>query len=92
MKILIFLILLVVSTLQNSHFEIKYKDIDKITNGTLGQEDFALYQKLHKQLISNWHDIPYKNADGTYNFITEIPKWTRNKMEINKDVEFNPIM
>lgn len=27
--------------------------------------------------ISAWHDVPYKNVDGSYNMIVEIPKWSR---------------
>ena len=41
--------------------------------------------------VSPWHDVPLKNADGTYNFICEIPKWTRAKMEIATKEAFNPI-
>lgn len=41
--------------------------------------------------ISCWHDVPYKNGDGTYNMIVEIPKWSRRKYEIATGEEFNPI-
>lgn len=41
--------------------------------------------------ISPWHDVPYKNDDGTYNMVVEIPKWTRHKFEIATGEEFNPI-
>ncbi|TMW58177.1 hypothetical protein Poli38472_011765 [Pythium oligandrum] len=41
--------------------------------------------------ISPWHDIPLYNADGSVNFICEIPKWTRKKMEIATGEPFNPI-
>merc|ERR1719436_2146338 len=41
--------------------------------------------------LSPWHDIPLKNADGSYNFICEIPKWTRKKYEIATGEELNPI-
>ncbi|KAJ1415982.1 inorganic pyrophosphatase [Ochromonadaceae sp. CCMP2298] len=40
--------------------------------------------------ISPWHDIPLR--DGEYfNFITEIPKYTRAKYEVNTSEEGNPI-
>lgn len=41
--------------------------------------------------ISPWHDIPLYNVDGSVNFICEIPKWTRKKMEIATGEPFNPI-
>lgn len=34
---------------------------------------YVVLQKDGKD-ISPWHDIPLKAADGTFNFITEIPK------------------
>merc|ERR1711968_344457 len=37
------------------------------------------------------HDIPLKNADGTVNFICEIPKETSAKMEVATDEPKNPI-
>lgn len=41
--------------------------------------------------ISPWHDVPLYNNDGSVNFICEIPKWTRKKMEIATGEPFNPI-
>ena len=41
--------------------------------------------------ISPWHDVPYRNPDGTYNMICEIPKWSRRKFEIATTEEYNPI-
>jgi inorganic pyrophosphatase len=43
--------------------------------------------------ISPWHDIPLKTGqkEGIYNFICEIPKYTKPKMEINTKENFNPI-
>jgi inorganic pyrophosphatase len=41
--------------------------------------------------ISPWHDVPLHNPDGSYNFVCEIPKWTRRKMEIATGEGFNPI-
>lgn len=42
-------------------------------------------------VVSPWHDVPYKNEDGTYNFFCEIPKETMAKMECATDEEKNPI-
>jgi inorganic pyrophosphatase len=41
--------------------------------------------------ISPWHDVPLRNPDDTFNFICEIPKWSRAKFEIATDEPFNPI-
>lgn len=41
--------------------------------------------------ISPWHDIPLKFNDHLFNMVCEIPKWTRKKMEIQLNDEYNPI-
>ncbi len=41
--------------------------------------------------ISPWHDIKYK-SDKAYNFVNEIPKLTKKKMEISKDIDKNPLV
>jgi inorganic pyrophosphatase len=41
--------------------------------------------------ISAWHGVPLKNADGSYNFICEIPKETKAKMEVATDEKLTPI-
>ena len=41
--------------------------------------------------LSPWHDVPLKNTDGSYNFICEIPKFTRKKFEIATGEPLNPI-
>jgi inorganic pyrophosphatase len=54
-----------------------------------------------KKQISPWHDIPLQIKDqiktcnninsNKYNFICEIPKWTRAKFEIATNEKYNPI-
>ena len=56
-----------------------HSDVDAVT----GEETLSQ--------ISPWHDIPLHNPDGSYNFVCEIPKWTRRKMEIATGEGFNPI-
>lgn len=51
---------------------------------------FAKDKETNKT-ISFWHDIPLRNADGTLNFVTEIPKETRPKFEVNTKEPNNPI-
>jgi hypothetical protein len=41
--------------------------------------------------VSPWHGVPLKNADGTMNFICEIPKETKAKMEVATDEDMTPI-
>lgn len=51
------------------------------TTGPMGEEEQC----------SPWHDIPLHNSNGTYNFICEIPKWSRKKYEISTTELYNPI-
>merc|ERR1719313_2805960 len=44
------------------------------------------------KVISPWHDIPLEAGNGLYNMLTEIPKMTLKKMEIDTKAEGNPIM
>jgi inorganic pyrophosphatase len=53
------------------------------------EDEIYFYHNYTK--ISPWHDINLKHDDHHYNMITEIPKWTRAKMEIELNKEFNPI-
>ena len=41
--------------------------------------------------ISPWHDVPLTNGEY-FNFISEIPKFTKAKMEMSTKSQFNPIM
>lgn len=52
---------------------------------------FATDEHGIKTQISPWHSVPLRNDDGTFNFICEIPKWTRKKMEIATGEPYNPI-
>ena len=72
----------------------RYIDIDKINliqQDTFGTKEYFLYYEYKNKLISLWHDIQLMNKDNTFNFICEIPKWTREKMKINTEIEYNPI-
>ena len=59
--------------------------------GQKNKKNFKVYFIKSNNYISPWHDIPLYNNDNSINFICEIPKWTRAKMEINKNINFNPI-
>ncbi|GKY92018.1 hypothetical protein MPSEU_000173400 [Mayamaea pseudoterrestris] len=65
-----------------------------ITTNVIGEEQtesFRLQFKQGETAISPWHDIPFKNDDGTYNMIVEIPKMTKAKMEVATKEASNPI-
>lgn len=49
------------------------------------------YFYYNKNKISPWHDISLKNGN-LYNFVCEIPKWTRAKFEIDTAEKYNPII
>lgn len=59
--------------------------------GIAGTEGFRLYfNDKQGNVISPWHEIPLKTGDF-YNFINEIPKFTKMKMEIATKEPSNPI-
>uniref|UniRef100_A0A7R9TQC2 inorganic diphosphatase n=1 Tax=Micromonas pusilla TaxID=38833 RepID=A0A7R9TQC2_MICPS len=53
--------------------------------------DYRIFFKDGEKAISPWHDVPLYNADGTCNFICEIPKETKAKMEVATDEPLTPI-
>lgn len=50
--------------------------------GEGGTFDYRLFLQEGGHTASFWHDIPLDNGDGTVNFVCEIPKETRAKMEV----------
>lgn len=61
-------------------------------SGELGTTDYRLfYSGKDGSKVSVWHDVALFNDDGTMNMIVEIPRFTRAKMEISTDEQFNPI-
>ena len=53
--------------------------------------EFRIFFNEDGKAVSPWHGVPLKNADGTFNFICEIPKETKAKMEVATDEELTPI-
>jgi inorganic pyrophosphatase len=53
--------------------------------------DFRIFFNADGKPVSPWHGVPLKNEDGTMNFICEIPKETKAKMEVATDEEMTPI-
>ena len=74
--------------------DIKHTIITK-ESGKIGGIDNNKYRMTFHENdnpISPWHDIPLKTGkEDIYNFICEIPKYTKPKMEINTKENFNPI-
>lgn len=73
---------------------LKDPNIARITTHCEGDETsrrFRCHFQQEGHALSPWHDVPLKNADGSYNFICEIPKWTRKKFEIATGEPMNPI-
>ena len=65
------------------------------TNARAGEfpslEFRVFFQDESGAKVSPWHDVPLKNADGSMNFICEIPKETKAKMEVATDEKLTPI-
>ena len=64
---------------QGSKFTSNFKQYLKLPNGEIG---------------SYFHDVPLDldPTTATVNMVTEIPRWSQAKFEINKDETWNPIM
>eukprot|EP00928_Gymnodinium_smaydae_P056574 TRINITY_DN3993_c0_g4_i1.p1 TRINITY_DN3993_c0_g4~~TRINITY_DN3993_c0_g4_i1.p1 ORF type:complete len:294 (-),score=38.31 TRINITY_DN3993_c0_g4_i1:75-956(-) len=60
--------------------------------GTEGQQDYRKYFiNEHGEKISPWHDLPYQDGPDHFVMVTEIPKYTKKKMEIATKETWNPI-
>ena len=55
---------------------------DLNVQGEDGTFDYRLFMTEDGEVASFWHDIPLDNGDGTVNFVCEIPKETKAKMEV----------
>jgi len=75
------------------------KDINLHEEGKEDTLDYRIHAKHgDEKTISLWHDISLSHIDPEsgekteyYNFVCEIPKFTRKKYEIATDEEFTPI-
>jgi inorganic pyrophosphatase len=65
--------------------------ITLVESGEFGTTGFSIHFIQNYIKISPWYDIPYKGVDDTYNYINEIPRRTREKMEMIKDIGNHPI-
>lgn len=71
----------------------KIINVQKKNQGRKNTTDFRVFakDKEDNRTISFWHDIPLRNADGTLNMVTEIPRETRAKFEVSTKENSNPI-
>ncbi|KAJ1733508.1 Inorganic pyrophosphatase [Coemansia biformis] len=55
--------------------------------------DYRVFIEKDGKPVSPFHDIPLfaDEANGIYNMVVEIPRWTNAKMEISKEDTLNPI-
>ncbi|KAJ2354529.1 Inorganic pyrophosphatase [Coemansia sp. RSA 2618] len=55
--------------------------------------DYRVFIEKDGKPVSPFHDIPLfaDEANGIYNMVVEIPRWTNAKMEISKEDALNPI-
>ncbi|KAJ1632134.1 inorganic pyrophosphatase [Pavlovales sp. CCMP2436] len=60
--------------------------------GEPGTEAFKVNFAEGGKPASPWHDVPLEAGNGLYNMITEIPKYTTAKMEIDTKSPNNPIV
>ncbi|CAM9370561.1 unnamed protein product, partial [Discosporangium mesarthrocarpum] len=59
--------------------------------GEENTESFRAFFNKDGKVVSPWHDIPLKAGPNTFNYICEIPKYSKAKMEIATKEENNPI-
>ena len=60
-------------------------------SGEFGTTDYTMTFKVDGKVVSPWHDMPLELDGGMYNMLTEIPKMTLKKMEVDTKAEGNPI-
>lgn len=60
--------------------------------GAKGTREYRLFFEHDIQgAVSPWHDVPLHEANGLFNFLCEIPKWSRAKFEVAVGEMNNPI-
>merc|ERR1719261_1687778 len=65
--------------------------VELVEAGEFGTTDYSMTFKEGGKVISPWHDMPLELEGGLYNMLTEIPKMTLKKMEVDTKAPGNPI-
>jgi len=71
--------------------EKKMMDVALEEAGEFGTTDYSMTFKSGDKVVSPWHDAPLELEGGLYNMLTEIPKMTLKKMEVDTKAPGNPI-
>lgn len=58
--------------------------IETTESGTFGTTEYTMSFSSGGKPYSPWHDAPLKLEGGLYNMLTEIPKMTKEKMEVRQ--------
>jgi inorganic pyrophosphatase len=66
-------------------------EIDLEEAGEFGTTDYSMTFKKGGEVVSPWHDMPLELEGGLFNMLTEIPKMTFKKMEVDTKAAGNPI-
>jgi len=66
-------------------------DVELEEAGEFGTTDYSMTFKSGDKVVSPWHDAPLELDGGLYNMLTEIPKMTLKKMEVDTKAPGNPI-
>lgn len=61
--------------------------------GRIGQKTFRLYVQRGEEGASLWHDVSLHSEDdpSVFNMITEMPRYSTAKMEVDTRLPYNPI-
>lgn len=65
-----------------------------VKEGTPETSQYKVFVTKNDKISSFWHSVPLfaDQNNGLYNYVNEIPKGTRAKMEIATKIENNPIV
>lgn len=64
--------------------------VSTTTSGQAATTEYRVHFHDNGKSISPWHDIPLRNGEY-FNFINEIPKYSKAKMEVATKEKLNPI-
>ncbi len=70
-----------------------HQGVEVEESGSFGTTEYSMrFKHTDGPTLSPWHDMPLRTREGWYNMLTEIPKMSREKMEVATKVAGNPIM
>lgn len=83
------------ATLTPASDDPRFKSYELDVEGEPGQEGFRMEYMKDGKKISPWHDIPLRfndEAESRVNFLCEIPRFSRAKMEVATGEAMNPLI